>query len=82
MSTQHELEALVRRRLAEQTGEEVAYGVGANEPFLTAGVDSVHLMHLVAQLEEDTGAEPVAEAELWAVATSVSSLVAYLAGTE
>ncbi|WP_370018385.1 acyl carrier protein [Planotetraspora sp. GP83] len=71
-------EALVRRRLAERIGDEVAYGIGVDEPFLAVGVDSMDLMHVVAQLEQDADVKQVAEAELWAVASSIASLVAYI----
>ncbi|MCT9935256.1 acyl carrier protein [Planotetraspora sp. A-T 1434] len=71
-------EALVRRRLAERIGDEVAYGIGVDEPFLAVGVDSLDLMHVVAQLEQDADVKQVAEAELWAVASSIASLVAYI----
>ncbi|MEV7908653.1 acyl carrier protein [Streptomyces anulatus] len=71
-------EALVRRRLAERIGDEVAYGIGFDESFLMVGVDSLDLMHVVAQLEQDARVQQVAQAELWAVARSISSLVAYI----
>ncbi|MEV8635611.1 acyl carrier protein [Streptosporangium sp. NPDC051023] len=73
-------EALVRRRLAERVGDEVAYGIGVDEAFLMVGIDSLDLMHVVAQLEQDAQVQQIAQADLWAVARSIASLVAYIGG--
>ncbi|MFF5204974.1 phosphopantetheine-binding protein [Streptosporangium sp. NPDC000396] len=79
MNTHSELEALVRRRLAERTGDEVAYGIAFDEPFLSVGVASLDLIHIVTQLEQDAQVRQDDQKDLWAVAASVASLVAYLA---
>ncbi|WP_228972952.1 acyl carrier protein [Streptomyces sp. DH12] len=72
------LEELVRERLAERVGTDLARGIAREERFTDLGVDSLDVVTVLAALERDCAVERIADGELWDVAESVGALVRHL----
>ncbi|KAA6213154.1 acyl carrier protein [Streptomyces albofaciens JCM 4342] len=72
------LETLVRARLAERVGAELARGIGREEKFHDLGVDSLDIVTVLAGLERECAVERITDGELWDIADSVGALVRHL----
>ncbi|MEU0280613.1 acyl carrier protein [Streptomyces sp. NPDC088147] len=72
------LESLVRDRLAERIGEDLARSVGREEKFHDLGIDSLDIVTVLAALERECAVDRIADGELWDIADTVDALVRYL----
>jgi acyl carrier protein len=72
------LESLVRDRLADRIGEDLARSVGREEKFHDLGIDSLDIVTVLAALERECGVDRIADGELWDIADTVDALVRYL----
>lgn len=77
-ATTRRIEELVRGRLAQRVGADVADSIPATEKFYDVGIDSLDIVLTLAELERDCGVARIADGELWDIADSVGTLVAYL----
>lgn len=74
-----ELDRLVRERLAERLGARFVAELASDEQFGDVGIDSMHLVAVLAGLERDLRVDRIADGELAEIAGSIAHLVRYLA---
>ncbi|GAA1166173.1 hypothetical protein GCM10009654_23850 [Streptomyces hebeiensis] len=72
------LEALVREKLAERIGDDLAGSIGRGEEFHDLGIDSLDIVTVLAALERECAVDRIVDGELWDVAHSVDALVRHL----
>ncbi|MDN3270109.1 acyl carrier protein [Streptomyces sp. MA15] len=72
------LEDLVRERLAERVGPDLARGIAREDKFSELGIDSLDIVTVLAALERECAVERIADGELWDIADSVGALVRHL----
>lgn len=73
-----ELEARVRAVLADRVGRAVVAGLTSDTDFDRAGIDSVDLLAVVAQLERELAVEPARLEPLDRACWSIASTASYL----
>jgi acyl carrier protein len=73
-----ELEARVRALLAARVGAAVVAGLTSDADFDRAGIDSVDLLAVVAQLERELAVEPARLEPLDRACCSIASTASYL----
>ncbi|MFF9077558.1 acyl carrier protein [Streptomyces sp. NPDC014646] len=72
------LEDLVRERLAERVGRDLARSITREDKFFELGIDSLDIVTVLATLERECAVERIADGDLWDVADSVGALVRHL----